>query len=81
MFQLLMIWQGLKKGHFHNCITRFFLQFCIEIEGQFWAIFRGNFERFLLFLLVVVRVVDTLHKGFAVVDFVGQSRLQKSLDI
>ena len=35
----------------------------------------------LLFLFVIIRVVDTLHKGFTVVDFVGQSRLQKSLDI
>ena len=35
----------------------------------------------LLLLLVVVRVVNTLHKGLTVVDPVGQSRLQKSLDI
>ena len=38
-------------------------------------------SKLLLLLLVVVRVVDTLHKGLTVVDFVGQSRLQKSLDI
>ena len=35
----------------------------------------------LLLLLVVVRVVDALHEGFAVVDLVGQSRLQKSLNL
>ena len=34
----------------------------------------------LLLLLVVVRVVDALHEGFAVVDLVGQCRLQKSFD-
>ena len=41
----------------------------------------GSLHFLLLLLFVIVRVVDTLHKGFAVVDFVGQSRLQKSLDI
>ena len=29
----------------------------------------------LLLLLVIVRVIYTLHKGFAVIDFVGQSGL------
>ena len=35
----------------------------------------------LFLLLVIIRVVDTLHKGFAVIDLVSQCRLQKSFDI
>ena len=35
----------------------------------------------LFLLLVIVRVVNALHKGLTVVDFVGQSKLQKSLNV
>ena len=47
-----------------------------SLEFQIW-----HFEILLLFLFVIVRIVNTLHKCFAVVDLVGQSRLQKSLNL
>ena len=34
----------------------------------------------LRFLFVVIGIVDALHKGFAVVDLVGESRLEKRFD-
>ena len=67
-----------------ECSSRVAQLYLVPFQSAILALWNfkfGTLKFSLLFLLVVVRVVDTLHKGFAVVDFVGQSGLQKSLDI
>ena len=60
-----MIWQLLKKGHFHNCITRSFHNFSPKSSGDFWQFLGAFWISTFLIVLILDSIVRNLSNALA----------------